>query len=551
MINNFWGLKVNYYGIQNYLIELNFKSYQKNNFYNRINLKNEFIGSLHLPYKIKPFNLGINLNYVYKNYRNENIFSNILTNIYLNYKNMNISFLINSNFINNNYYKYNYNTYNIRTSFVINNFYCSFTGSFDSYLKKATNTSFNINRIIFKNTYFSFIYNRNLISGTNNYYLSIKFNPSTINVNFDFFNNENSYSSLYAGGNIFYDYNENLLLLNSNSMVNKANSSFKFFIDDNSNGLFDNNESLSNNIVNFTTENGEYKVIGNKNIIANIEGYDYNKIFIQSDNSKYKESYYYIPLPNMLQIYYIPITRVTSVTGNIKQETKNKILYTKFQIELVDSLTKNKYYPQIFSNGDYIFKNVKNGNYELIIRSEENKYLIEPQKIYLSINNKGETDFIEDVNILIRDNLLIDSNQTRKDKNEFIEENKVNIISEKKERLKIHTTKIIFIDELKNPDKMLINYLNNLSEYVKNNKDFKIEIQVYTDNSGNFFDKIARCNANLYKFRQLLLKYNISLKNVVEKIYLDRNPLVSNLLLESKKLNNRIVIRLRGYNIKK
>mgnify|MGYP000853058513 CR=1 FL=1 len=551
VINNFWGVKVNYYGVQNYLIEMNFRSYQKNNFYNRMNLKNEFSGNVNIPIKIKPLNLGFNLNYVYKNFLTDNTFSNIITNINLNYKNLNISFLLNNSFISNYYFKYHYDTYNVRTSYIFNNFYCSLTGSFDGYTKKITNTSFSVNRIIFKNTYFSFIYNKNLISGTNNYYLSIKFNPSTINMNFDFFNTENPYSYLYTGGNIFYDYNENLFMLNSNSMINRANSSFKYFIDENSNGLYDNNETLLNENVNFAAERGEYKFIQNKSIITNLEGYDYNKVFILSDNNNYKKTYYYVPLPNMLQVYFVPITRMTSVSGNIRQITRNKIPYTKLQIELVDSLTKVKYYPQIFSNGDYIFKNVKNGNYTLVIKNVENKFLIEPEKINLSINNKVVEDYIEDVNFLIKDNLTIDSNKIIKVKKEFLEEKKDNAVSEKEEKIKIQTTTIIFIDDLEKPNRNIKNYLNNLSEYLKIKKDIKIEIQVYTDNSGNFFDKITRCQTNLYKIKQLLLKYNISLKNITEKIYLDRNPLISNLLLESKKINNRIVIRLKGFVNKK
>jgi hypothetical protein len=552
-INHRNGIKFNYYNQNNINTEIGYNNYASHSFFNTIGLRNELFANLNLPFRIREFRFGLNLNSRMQKYVNSGKYSYLMNNIYLNFKGINLNFVIISTSSGNIYNQYRYTNYSFRTSLsFIPGLYVSLQSEYSNFYHKISDLNGYLNKRLFKNCDLSFDFRRNFLSKSSEYSLSLRWNFSTMNLQTNLYEGNGSFMNIQGFGNISYNTESQNFLFNQNSMINRGSACFTPFIDVNGNSVFDPDEFTTEGLPNILSDKGEIQKHNDVQYLSNLDGYEETSIAIEQTNppsfSKSNIRYIFSPKPNLFNHYYIPFKPISEITGNIRKSEVFKSMKQKIHLQLVDTLTKEAFFPEIFSNGDFRFKNIKNGNYYILLDSIKINnilYLPNPKKIFVEVENKEIFKIFEDNDFVFIEN-LVPVNKNFAVVNDSIKKTEVVVtdsVNLKSANL-LWRVKDISLSAVRNPDHLLISYLILTSEYLKLNKNYKILIEGYTDNSGEFMDKFRRTLVIINITKSLLKKHGIPDNKILSYPFLDSKPLFSNLTQKGREKNNRVVLRI-------
>jgi hypothetical protein len=513
-------------------------------------MKNELFTVINLPVKVGAFYIGTNLNFRIQKYESFGSYSSLMSNIYFGYKGINLNFLVNTSSAGKDIYKYRYTSYLLRTSMsIIKGLYGSIYTEYQENSKRFSNISAYINKRIFYNWDLSFNYSRNYLSGLSEFNVALRLNFSSMNWQANVSHGGSSFSGIQGFGSLIYDPVLNNFYFNRNSSINRGSAFFIPFFDVNRNGIKEEDEEIIEKSPMIIAERGYLISDRNNSFLVELEGYEDSYITLDKYNEftvNSNDRYLFTPYPNMINRFYIPVESFSEVSGSIKGMEDKKNDCFKLNLRLINTITGEIFLPEIFSNGDFSFKNIKNGNYLIKIDSIENDTVVFrplPKEIALLVSSR-EAENIYEGNLFYIEKIFLPEKSLVKVASDTLKNNADLFLKDKKVFSDIPILKNISFSLLKRPSKSLINYLYSVAKLLKNNSSYKIVIEAYTDNSGEFMDKLKRSLVIIDKTKKILFDYGVPNNKIIGIPFNDSRPICSNLTPEGRERNNRIILRL-------
>ena len=210
-------------------------------------------------------------------------------------------------------------------------------------------------------------------------------------------------------GSLLYNQTNNQINFFNREQIGRTVSSFRMFVDDDGNGVYDEGERLINGgKVNLQSANSNIRVEKNETLVRDLNPYtDYK---VQVDESKVEEPLYTVKDKlfsfeagaNYVKNIDVPFYSVSEVSGNVSRildVASSPISGLKVHIEGVDN--EQNITVTTFSDGSFYYFGLRPGTFKIYINKEQLEYLnymAIPGEYFLKIGVIGSEKPFENLN---------------------------------------------------------------------------------------------------------------------------------------------------------
>jgi hypothetical protein len=193
----------------------------------------------------------------------------------------------------------------------------------------------------------------------------------------------NDYFTTNLQGSILFDYFNSQINFYNRSQIGRSVSSFRMFVDDNGNSVFNEGEQLIDGAkVNIQSVNNNFRVHKNETQVRDLNPYTtYN---VEIDESEVENPLYTARSklfsvesgPNYVKNVDVPFYSVSEISGDVNRYSdiiKSPLSGIKIHIEGVDN--DQKITVNTFSDGSYYYYGLRPGSFKIYVDKEQLEYL--------------------------------------------------------------------------------------------------------------------------------------------------------------------------------
>ncbi len=254
-----------------------------------------------------------------------------------------------------------------------------------------------------------FSYSRNFLTEANSFRLSFAIDLNKARSNTTVISNNNTYSTTQnIRGSIGYDSNYRKLLLSSRDQVGRSATAVRLFVDNNSNGVFDDQDDEINERAVKIDRIGS-SLIEKDGILYLTQMRPYFQYNMEVNTAVLpnpllvpeSQKFSLITDPNRFKSIEIPFYMSGVIEGSVQQKVNNReIGVSGLKLLLRNTETNTVKELRTYSDGEYYEYPIKPGNYEIKIAENQLDILqvkSNPEKIDFTVNAIAEGDFIENL----------------------------------------------------------------------------------------------------------------------------------------------------------
>ncbi|MCB9220090.1 MAG: hypothetical protein H6610_11610 [Ignavibacteriales bacterium] len=400
------------------LASINFgaKLYEENVKLNPSNIKSELEGSVFLPFNLSnnmmslmlrgrhtEFSISRRDDFSIRAYYNFNSFSPSLEFDYYNFDNKVSKFK--SAFLN---FRLGYSFYFPSTVFSGNIVDARFI--YDAMNKKSQSINFSASTTILKKFRVQLTHQTNFRSSHSDTQLRIVFDLPFLRSNTTMSKSVVTQSII---GSV--NYNQHLEELNfyNRGMIGRSAASFKFFVDENMNDIYDDGENLIPDMDIQINSIGSKRRVDEGDIIINdLESYSKYDVKLVDKHSKnplwfpYNKKFSFISDPHQYKEIQIPFYEAAEVSGTVlKKSDQNSVPVAGLTLILENTKTKEITKIKTMSDGSYYQYGIEPGNYKIYIdetQLERIKLKSYPEKIETKVYSINSENYNKDFEFVLK-----------------------------------------------------------------------------------------------------------------------------------------------------
>lgn len=396
-------------------INLSYKNYETNNFYNPANIEHEITSTLNLPIYFDENPLNLQMIGTYRDFNASKLYDLNLS-ISKNFGRFTPSIMYSTRQFENNFFISKQSFLSLGLINTIGMPPSPF--DFLRGLLMNTGLTFNQQEENLESFYFliaanltnlirlQFDYDRNLnLNFTNtslNIFIDLPYTRSYTTVGNDYFTTN-------LQGSLIYDYPNNQLSFYNRAQIGRSVSSFRTFVDYNGDGVYNPGEELIDGTrVNIQSVNSNFRIQKNETQVRDLNPYTTYDVEIDESNVRNplytaKNKRFSInSAPNYVKNIDVPFYSVSEVSGNVNRYSeiaKSPLPGIKVHVEGIDN--DQKIILNTFSDGSYYYYGLRPGTFKVYVDKEQLEYLENisiPQEYVLKIGLIGSEKPFENLN---------------------------------------------------------------------------------------------------------------------------------------------------------
>lgn len=369
-------------------INLSYRYYETNEVYNLGKINNEITTTLNLPFYIGESPINIQMIGFYRDF-NSSSFYNLNLNISKNFGRFTPNIMYSFNQYEDNY---NVSKQALLTLGLINTL--ELPQPFNFLRGVLINTGLNINQFEENLESFFFLIAANItrtirLQFDYDHNLNYNFTNTSLNIFIDlpytrsYTTVGNDYFTTNLQGSVLFDYANSQINFYNRSQIGRSVSSFRMFVDNNGNGVYNDGEQLiDGGKVNIESVNSNFRVQKNETQVRDLNPYTtYNVEIDESDvdNPLYtaKSKLFSVESgPNYVKNIDVPFYSVSEISGNVNRYSevvKSPLSGIKIHIEGEDS--DQHIIINTFSDGSYYYYGLRPGTFKIYVDKEQLQYL--------------------------------------------------------------------------------------------------------------------------------------------------------------------------------
>lgn len=363
-------------------INLKAKYYEQNEKLNPAKIKNEYEGNIFIPFNFNDYQLSFLFRGRNSHYSNTKR-SDISLRTFLNYKNISPSLELSYYGLDNNSRLYESTLLNFRLNY---SFYLKsaiFSGNiidaryiYDLMNDRGQAINFTFSTTLLHQLRLQLSYINNFINSNSEIQLRVVLDLPTFRSQTTISRNVLTHS---LSGSINYDHGSDSFTYYNRSMLGRSAAKFKFFVDGNSNKMYDYGEVLISNMDVQINSIGKKQKVNESNIIINdLDSYSkYNVKLIDKKNKNplyfpYEEKFSFISDPHQFKQIEIPFYEAAEASGNIRKKYKGNFLpVSGIKIIFKNLDTNEETEIKSMSDGSYYYYGLKPGHYKIYLNNEQ------------------------------------------------------------------------------------------------------------------------------------------------------------------------------------